>query len=416
MIRNDSVFPVNAIAVLAYFLLRFLASVLLFSILLIGIQYLTTTIYDFEDPKPFSGNHWLNPYQTVGNQRIKANFHAHSCAWRSLTYGKNTPEKMRRAYQEKGYDIAAISNYFCLDTTGKQNDPLYIPVYEHGLNVFKSHCLVLNPEHVSWCDYFLYQSTSHQQTVIEGIKKNKGIVAIAHPEFNHGRSLNDMKYLKHYDLVEVLNHFRISDEHWDMALSNGKLGYLLANDDSHSTEKDEMGRVWTVILAPEKNKQQALNSLLSGKAFGVYTLYNRCENNFVSCELKTDSIDVRFAIPADTILFIGQGGKVKQKTTYSDRAVYKLQKDDTYIRVIAKNAESYIYLNPVTRYDGTNAKASLSAMQLPKENKLQTWLFRACTAGLLYFPLRGIWLLWRRKNRQRRIRINGLKRPILSRP
>lgn len=408
---------VNAVIFLAYFLLRFLASVLLLSILLIGIQYLTTTIYDFDEPKPFSGAKWLNPYQSLGEERIKANFHAHSCAWKSLTYGKNTPENMRNGYKKKGYDIAAISNYFSLDTTGKQNDSLYIPVYEHGLNVFKSHCLVLNPQDISYCDYFLFQSTSHQQKVIEKIKAQKGIVALAHPEFNNGRSLEDMKYLQHYDLIEVLNHFRISDAHWDMALSNGKLAYLLANDDSHSTDADEMGRVWTVILSPEKTKDQALNSLLQGKAFGVYTEYNECENDFVSCDLKNDSVDVRFGLPADTILFIGQGGSVKQKVVNADHAVYKLRKADTYIRVIAKNRESRIYLNPIVRYDANAHETLLASTQVPKENKLQTWLFRACDIGLMYFPLRGIWLLWRSKKRRRRIRrINFSKRPILFQP
>lgn len=407
----------NAVLFLAYFLLRFLASVLLFSIVLIGIQYLTTTIYDFEKPKPFSGTKWLNPYQSAGEERIKANFHAHSCAWKSLTYGKNTPGNMRNGYKKKGYDIAAISNYFSLDTTGKKNDPLYIPVYEHGLNVFKSHCLVLNPRDISYCDYFLFQSTSHQQKVIEKIKAQKGIVALAHPEFNNGRSLEDMKYLQHYDLIEVLNHFRISDAHWDMALSNGKLAYLLANDDSHSTDADEMGRVWTVILSPEKTKTQVLNSLLHGKAFGVYTEYNECENDFVSCNLKNDSIYVQFALPADTILFIGQGGSVKQKAVNADHAVYKLRKADTYIRVIAKNQESRIYLNPIVRSDTNANETLLASTQVPKENKLQTWLFRACDLGLMYFPLQGIRLLWRSKKRKRRPRrINFSKRPILFQP
>lgn len=409
--------PVNVVIIFAYFLLRLLASVLLFSILLIGIQYLTTTIYDFEKPAPFSGKKWLNPYQSVGKERIKANFHAHSCAWKSLTYGKSTAESMRNGYKKKGYDIAAVSNYFSLDTTGKKDDPLYIPVYEHGLNIFKSHCLVLNPQNISYCDYFLFQSTSHQQKVIEQIKAQKGIVAIAHPEFNHGRSLHDMKYLQHYDLVEVLNHFRISDAHWDAALSSGKLGYLLANDDSHSTAEDEMGRVWTVILSPEKKKDQTLNSLLHGKAFGVYTEYNECENDFVSCNLKNDSVYVRFALSADTILFIGQGGSVKKKVVKSDHAVYKLKTEDTYIRVVAKNYESRIYLNPIVRYDANASETLLASMQVPKENKLQTWLFRACDLGFLYVPLRGIWLLWRPKKRKRRPRrINFSKRPILFQP
>lgn len=363
------------------------------------MQYATTTIYEFEKPKPFWGNQWHNPYQVLDSTRIKANFHAHSCAWKSVTYGSNSAEKLTTCYKEKKYGIAAISNYFCIDTVGKRNNPLYVPVYEHGLNIFKSHCLVLNAKKVSYYDYFLFQSTSHQQKVIEQIKSLNGIVAIAHPKFCGGRSLDDMKCLMHYDLIEVLNHFRISDGYWDEALSAGRLAYLVANDDSHSADKDEMERAWTVIFSQEKNRKSALKALLAGKAVGVYTEYNTCENTFEKCQLSNDTIKVNFAIPADTIFFIGQGGSVKHAVVKSDHASYKLKASDTYIRIVAKNNESKIYLNPIIRYNG---KIPLNSLRVPKEKMLQTWLFRALVLVILYFPLRGFWILWKPRRKRKK--------------
>lgn len=394
--------PMNNVSVFLYYIWRSLVSVLLLLVFLIGIQYATTTIYEFEKPKPFCGEKWLNPYQVLDSTRIKANFHAHSCAWKSVTYGSNSAESMRKCYKEKKYDIAAISNYFCIDTVGKRNNPLYVPVYEHGLNIFKSHCLVLNAQKVSYYDYFLFQSTSHQQKVIERIKANDGIVAIAHPKFCGGRSLEDMKYLMHYDLIEVLNHFRISDNYWDEALSAGRLAYLVANDDSHGGDADEVERTWTVIFSKKKTRKAALKSLLSGKAFGVYTEYNTCENNFEGCHLSNDTVSVKFAIPADTILFIGQGGSVKHKVIKSDHASYKLKKNDTYIRIVAKNYESGIYLNPIIRYNG---KVPLNSLKVPEVKMLQTWLFRAFMIGILYFLLRLFRIIWRPRRKRKMVLI-----------
>jgi hypothetical protein len=371
------------------------ASALLLCIICIGVQYLNTTIYKFDEHAEFTGEKWYNPYQTADSTHLKANFHAHSCAWKSITYGRFSPEKMRSAYKEKNYDVASLSNYFSIDTTG-QNEALYIPVYEHGLNVFKSHCLSINASKVSYTDYFLLQSTSHQQKVIESIKAQNGIVAIAHPKLAMGRSLNDMKYLQHYDLVEVLNHFRISEEYWDAALSAGRLSYLVADDDSHSTDADEFGRVWTVILSDGKTKEPVLDALVSGKAYGVYTEYNTCENDFVSCHLKADSLSVEFAVPADTILFIGQDGVVKHKALKSSKAFYRLKDSDTYIRVVAKNYESSIYLNPIVRYSN---KIPLNSLNIPEEKMLQTWLFRAFILGLMYFPIRWFYRIWKPKRK-----------------
>ncbi|WP_430405899.1 PHP domain-containing protein [Fluviicola sp.] len=404
--------PLNNVTFVLRFLLRLLISIFLLLVILIGLQYATTTIYEFEEPKPFSGQQWLNPYQEIDSTRIKANFHAHSCAWKSVSRGSNSAEKMASCYKEKKYDIAAISNYFCIDTVGKRNNPLYVPVYEHGLNIFKSHCLVLNAQKVSYYDYFLFQTTSHQQKVIENIKANDGIVAIAHPKFCGGRSLKDMKYLMHYDLVEVLNHYRISDTYWDEALSAGRLAYLVANDDSHSIETDETERTWTVIFSKKKTRKAALKSLLSGKAFGVYTEYNKCKNNFEKCQLSEDRLTVKFAIPADTIFFIGQGGSVKYRVIKSDHASYKLKTNDTYIRIVAKNYESAIYLNPVIRYD---TKVPYNSLKVPKEKMLQTGLFRAFVIGILYFPFRWLWRIWRPK-RKGRNRLSFSKPPILFQP
>ena len=375
-------------------LLRLVASLMLLVLLTIGFQYLTATIYNFKETKPFQGANWHNPYLEMDTIAVKANFHAHSSAWKGVTCGSNSSKEMVKAYRKNDYDICPMSNYFSLDTTGISENELFIPAYEHGLNIFKSHCLVLNPKSVSYYDYFLYQTPSFQQKVIDKIKENGGIIALAHPELMHGRSKDDLTYLTHYDLVEVLNHYRISDEHWDAALSSGKLVYILADDDSHEIDSAEMFRMWNVIFPKKRTKEAVLYALTHGQSVGVQTEHNFAENIFKSCKISGDTLEVVFKNSVDQLQFIGQGGKVEMELSGVNTGTYMLKKDDTYIRVVAKNGQSAIYLNPVTRYQ---KRVVLNSEIQSEEKTLQTWLFRAF---MLFIESALLWLLyltWKRK-------------------
>ena len=96
---------------------------------------------------------------------------------------------------------------------GRSKIDIYIPCYEHGYNILKSHCLGIGVDEVSKFDYPLLQASSHQQQVINNIKSKNGFVTMAHPDFGGGRDFDNMKDLVNYEFTEVLNHYRISDEY-----------------------------------------------------------------------------------------------------------------------------------------------------------------------------------------------------------
>jgi len=382
------------------FSFKFLAGILLFLFMALSIQYLTTTIYDFKPGHPFYGKKWYNPYQEIGTLKVRANFHAHSRAWGGWTHGNNSPSELHEAYQKEGYEVHAISNYFQIDTNGKCKNPNYVPAYEHGMNLQKTHCLVLNAQHVSYTDYFLFQTTSHQQSVIEAIKKKGGLIVLAHPSFLYARSLTDMRKLEHYDLIEVLNQFRFSDKHWDEALSAGRLAFLIANDDSHGNKKGQIFRSWTEIFVDKLGKKEMFNALLKGKAVGVATIYptSPVQNNFVSCQLKQDTICVQFDNIADSILFIGQSGKIKKIAFQTNKASYILKPYDTYIRIKSINAETHVYLNPIVRYERNLPFAN---ELIPKQKTFETWLVRTLFFLLAFLFAFLLFLLLKSKKQWR---------------
>ena len=205
------------------FLWKTIAILLLLLFLGISILYTNTTIYDFPEAKVFQGDKVYNPYKNLPDSNYRANFHAHSIAWKTVTNGHNTEKDLYDGYTEEGYDIVGISNYHKISDYAESRSELYVPVYEHGYNIFKSHCLALNPDGPSYFDYPLFQTTSHQQKIIENLRAKNAIVAMAHPKFGGGRSFDDMKTLVNYDFTEVLNHYRSSDEYWDEALSAGRV-------------------------------------------------------------------------------------------------------------------------------------------------------------------------------------------------
>ncbi len=71
----------------------------------------------------------------------------------------------------------------------------------------------------------------------------------------------------------------------------------------------------------------------------------------------------------------------------SDSASYAFRPDDSYIRVVAKNKNSNIYLNPLVRYSGNNLLhvADIKA----DENFLLTWINRIFMYALILILLYG---------------------------
>lgn len=354
---------------------KIMASLVLLVFFVVSLFYVNTTIYDFPENSVFSGDTLFNPYENLPDTGYRANFHAHSIAWKEVTNGHNTEKDIFDAYTERGYDIAGISNYHNISDYAADYTNLYVPVYEHGYNVFKSHYLSISPESVSYFDYPLFQLSSHQQKIIENLRDHKAIIAMAHPKFGGGRSFANMETLVNYDLTEVLNHYRVSDEHWDKALSAGRLTWIMGNDDTHDIVNEPTFLIWNIIYSDYRHKDSIMQNMLRGKNYAVKSENGIWDNRLVACTLDSGlTFSVEFDTIVETMEFIGQDGEVKQVINQSDKGSYSFTDQDSYIRVVARNKNSTAYLNPILRYDGKTVP--LASNLKPTSNSLLTWLFR----------------------------------------
>ena len=349
--------------------LTFWKFIVLLTIILFGMlimYYLLAPVYKFSGPVPFSGDKLYNPYQSIdsGDWR-KYNFQVQSRAWLGITDGrKNSNELIDSIYTILGYDHVATSDYQKINTFGK-NDPAYIPTYEHGYNIFKTHQVCIGSDEVLWVDLMFGQTLSMKQWILDKLSKHSELVILAHPLLRGGYSLNDMKYLTNYDGIEVLNNLRISDEHWDAALSSGQIAYIVANDDAHDVmNSNEVGRRFTMINSKISDKDTIISNLKKGAAYGMdfYRIGDEPMNDKVerskyipklsSTELNSDTLSVTVDTTALQISFIGYKGKVMKTVNDTNSATYVIAQSDPYIRTeIMFTDLSVMYLNPVIRYD-----------------------------------------------------------------
>ncbi|MCB0723822.1 MAG: hypothetical protein KDC73_03915 [Ignavibacteriae bacterium] len=359
----------------------------------IAYGYFVSEIYDFPEPKPFTGDRLYNPYDNLYPHWYKANFHAHSYAWGGLTNGKQTEEEVIQKYRQENYDLIYLSNYHKIYLTYPPGNPSSLSVYEHGYNTTKAHRLVFGAESPSYFDIPIYLNTSAKQYLINELKKDSKMLAIAHPAFHNGHTPHELRYLSGYDLMEVLNHYRVSDVYWDSALSSGKAVWLISDDDTHDiNDPVETGVCWTLVNSPDKNADDIMNSLKTGKAVGLKG--KNFENPLILESVTIDSMTVnyKFNMPAN-IKLIGDNGIVKAESGNSDSISYTFKPEDTYLRAVVNTPDSvsFLYLNPVIRYDGG---APPSNPFTAKVNYFQSYLIRVLILIpyllLIYFIYRKI--------------------------
>lgn len=326
--------------------------------------------YSFDEPKPFRGSYLHNPYKDMNPDNwIQANFHAHTRQFGGITNGRvNTNEMLDSAYSALGFDHIGISDYNKINYYDSAN-PNFIPTYEHGYGIFKIHQLCIGAEKVRLLDYFAFQNLSMKQHTLNRLAKQTRLAIPAHPSFvKNGYLVEDMKYLSNYKLMEVLNGFRISTAHWDTALSNGHLVYLIGNDDSHDVNDiTYMGRRFTMINAPENNPEQLMQALENGNAVGVdfsvisdETLEQKMQRikkdlpYITRVELKGDTLLVSASKPFFKIRFIGQNGVELDVQKYKKTGMYIIKQDDNYVRAeLYFNDWTRLYLNPITRHESS---------------------------------------------------------------
>ncbi len=331
-------------------------------------------VYVFDEPVPFHGEYLLNPYQDIDSTYWKCcNFHGHTRQYGGVTNGRaNGNIVYDSMYRMFGYDHVGISDYNKVNTYEDGRDPGFIPGYEHGYNVWKTHQVCLGTKKVRRIDYFFYQTLSHKQHMLNKLGEQNRVVAVAHPSFVDGSyNVRDMKYLSNYKILEVLNGFVNSPEHWDMALSNGHLVYLIADDDTHDVLKvNDIALKITYLNAKDNDANQLYDALLSGKAVGVDFDLDRSEemNHKVerfkrdipylnSANLNGTDFTVNVTKPIRKTQFIGQNGMVLKEESHSKGdtvycASYTIRPTDQYVRTVMTFFDgTTMWLNPVTRHE-----------------------------------------------------------------
>ena len=357
----------------------------LFLLWILSLPYaLFTSIYDFPNAIPFSGKSWHNPYRSTNlldtSAWKKSNFHGHTKAWGGLTDGKSQHEIFLSAYRAMNYHTVGLSNYQFIDTSFALEQG-YIPCYEHGYNVWKRHHVCIGAKEVTWLDFIFGQSIHHKQTMLDKINPSVEVLAIAHPRFRGSFEPEDFSVLTNYDCIEVLNHYRISEVQWDSALSAGRKAWIIGDDDTHNVrDEGETGVCWTMIYAKSKTDLHDLTqSLRSGMAYGVQGKRGAMGILPKALGIKADSLyQLETDIAADSIILIGQSGKVLSKVFNASTIEYPIKKSDTYIRAKIFCNENTLWMNPVFR-NGNNSYKQASP------NLLYTFAYRA-----MWFALYGI--------------------------
>ena len=322
---------------------------------LLSFLYLHTKIYDFPEAKPFSGNQWYNPYQDVqsGDEVLKANFHAHTIAWGGLSNGADTEEELIAAYEDDNYDVIGISNYHRNSNASKEKGGLFFPIYEHGYNIFKSHKQVFGATKEIYMDYPFFQLLSHKQDIAIRLKKSAKAIAINHPINRNGHSKEDLSKMVGYDFMEVLSNSGSSIPYWDVALSAGRLSWILSNDDTHDVhDSTHTFRKWTYIFSEGKNQDEVLGAMKAGKMYGVSSVVHGCKTKLEICKIEGDSLKVKFDQLQNSIALYTQDGAVVKSVYNTAEASFKIPKKAPYLRVFGYTPDCHIVLNPIVKWDG----------------------------------------------------------------
>lgn len=397
------------------FLFKLIGWLILILLVIFFFIYALAPVYNFEDYTPFSGEKIYNPYEGMDSTAWKkGNFQVQSRAWWGITAGRgNTNEAIQTIYKQLGYDIIVTSDYMKINTFQEDQDS-YIPTYEHGYGVLKTHQICFGSERVCWLDYPLFQSLSHKQHILNLLRDDNKLVALAHPQLRGAYTLEEMHYLTNYDLIEVLNELQFSVGHWDAALSSGHTAFIIANDDAHDIfDPSEVGRVITFINTQSLHGDSVLHALKTGNAYGV-DIVTRHGDDFVQkakdhreipfvthVEVKADTLLVGVSESASLISFIGQNGVVKKTVPDTSAGYYKIQPGDSYIRteVTFENGTRF-YLNPVIRYNGRK----LPKLAQPTLSHGKTWVQRGVAFIIALIIMLIVIRVRKRRVRRKKIR------------
>lgn len=310
-----------------------------------------TPVYRFPSPQPFQGKGWYNPFGEDTLVWQRANFHIHSRTWGGITNGYQSPPEIHQVYDSLGYRWFGIADY------QRINPHSPIPVYEHGWSIGKVHQLCFWPKGVLWWDYPFFQTLSAKQHTLRLLRPTTPFLVIAHPRFHpyHTYTGEELARLGGYDAIEVLNRYGDSIAEWDSALSSGHYAPIIGSDNAHNVRDPHqvMSRWFEIAFSDTASVESLREALLNGRTVGyknrtAFPLANDYPR-FTRIVLKRDTLFITLSQVVDSVRVIGQHGKVRAVAFQTQKLVYPVQKEDTYLRVEAYTAQVEMYASPLVQ-------------------------------------------------------------------
>lgn len=339
-------------------------------ILLSALLAVTATsvslVYDFREPRPFSGPDIFNPYRDLDSAYCwkRSSFHNHTRVKGLMNECEKWPGEVHADLDKFGYDIVTFSNHNEL-TAHPFDSSLQVNVYEHGYNLLKYHKLVFGCDKVNHFDHLIPIFPFQRQFQLDLLGKNSDFIQINHPLRTPGSGKSLMQKLSGYQIMELDSGKSTENEYWDWALSAGHYSFALANDDLHYPDRsDRIAVRCNFLCCPSARYEDIRSTLLGGCYYSMRIpdyghgdwstkiAGNRSLPEITDIGLKGDTIYIILSEAADSIKVTGQDHCTLLKETGSDRVVYTMRPEDSYARITAWFPEGeVIYTNPFARYD-----------------------------------------------------------------
>jgi len=363
------------------FLSRFIGISLLLIMGFILVFYLSAPFYTFKQPEQFTGKLIYNPYSHISN-KIQKDFsfqmNAHHFA-DVLLNGKfriNLKHNDSIVYAPQSMDVSNFQ--FIRQFIDSRGD--FLNIYRHGYGITNDQQLCIGARKVVWTDYPFFQNLRHKQDIIDRLLRSSRLVALSDPSISY--SEKELKYLSGYQLMEFTNVQEESVNSWDLALSNGhRVNLMLSNIEFKGLIINELMLHSNHLFTKTDSPDAVIQALDQGSFFSLTrpaTLENSITIRLKSASVERDTFFVLVEPLAASFRFIGQDGKLLQKTDSTDLAAYPIQDSDSYVRTeITFYDGSVIFLNPLSRQKD------------PEQERQKLYTFNATHTALM----RGVYIV-----------------------
>lgn len=365
---------------------------------IVGLPYTCSPVYQFPEPSPFRGARFYNPYEQLRGQWRRANLHAHGQAWGGLTNGQQPSQHVADTYKSLGYDIAGVSNYHAIAAHDGIDT---LPLYEHGYNIRKRHQLAIGAHRVDWLDFPIWQSRSQQQFVIDRVGRTADLVGLTHPDSRSAYSLDDLTHLSGYHYIEVVNGPFESTAAWDAALSSGHAVWAMGNDDTHDTgDPRRTAAAWTMIDAASTRSHDVIPALRAGRAIAVARSTSADETAGMDVvvtrvEMTGDTLSIATQGEPSDIEIVADGGQPRAAAVGVHDITYTFAPRDSYARAVIRTPRTTIFLNPIIRDDDGVLPSRGAVIDGPR-----TWVLHIVSIGALAAAILWLWPVARRPAQQ----------------